>query len=170
MTTTKVKIIFFAWESFYGKLIKFHTGSKWTHVGIVGLERAEEYVCFEAINKGLTASVYTKAQIAEWEKLGLVKVVELDLRVSSERLLRTCQAYEGYPYDWISIINIALYGILGRLALNFSGPKALICSEFVARVLYDLSDKKIDFEQVYGKKFDLITPTEIHQWVMKQND
>lgn len=170
MVTTKVKIIFFAWESFYGKLIRFHTGSKWTHVGIVGLERPDEYVCYEAVNKGLVSSVYTKAQISKWEKDGIVKVVELNLRVSNNKLLDVCQSYEGAPYDWVSIINITLYGILGRLALNLSGPKALICSEFVVRVLYDLSNKKINFEKIYGKKFDLITPAEIHQWVMNEND
>lgn len=166
MTSTKVKIVFFAWDTTYGKLIRFHTKSKWTHVGIVAAENTEGFICFEALNKGLIKTHYSRTQMTELERQGLAVVKEVDLRVSEQKLWDTCAKYEGTPYDWISIINIALYSILGRRALNFSGPRAVICSEYVARVLYELSGGQINFENIYGKKFDLITPAELFKWVM----
>lgn len=158
----KIKIFFFSWDSFYGKLIKYHTGSKWTHVGIVASENADGYVCYEALNKGLTKVVYSKERVKQLEELGLLTVREAEVG-NARRLPRICGKYEGAPYDWVSIFNIGWFALFGKVALNFKGPKAVICSEFVARVLYDISTSKIDLSKEYDKDFDLITPAEIFQ-------
>lgn len=155
---TKAKIIFFNWDTFYGRLIKFNTKSKWTHVGIIIHEDETTYTIAEALNKGLTISKYNKEGTIPYST-----IKEVDIKVSEQELKRICEKYEGAPYDWFSIINIALYGILGRLALNFKGPRSLICSEFVARVLYEASEGHINFEEEYVKPYDLITPAEIYR-------
>ena len=43
------------------------------------------------------------------------------------------------------------------------GAKKLICSEFVARVLYEISNKEINFEEEFNKKYDYITPADLYQ-------
>jgi hypothetical protein len=157
----KVKIIFFSWDTFYGKLIKWHTGSKWTHIGMVAEERENgDLIVFEAVNKGLVKSVYDKAWLGRLEAEGIIMIKTVNVP-NSEALYDICEKYEGTPYDWVSIINIGWYAIFGKVALNFSGPKALICSEFVSRVLYDISASKIDFQKEYNKSFDLVTPADI---------
>lgn len=160
-----VKIIFFNWDSIYSKLIRFHTGSKWTHVGIVGAEDQNGVYCFEALNKGLVKSYYSNELLRTWEVQGIITIKTVTLRTTPAELLKVCESYEGAPYDWVSILNIALYSVLGKMALNFSGPRAVICSEFVARVLYELSNKRINFEEEYDKKFDLVTPADIFRSV-----
>lgn len=156
-----VKVIFFGWDTFYGKLIKFHTRSKWTHVGVIVEEDDTSYTIAEALNKGLTISKYNIEALNKAEKEGKCIIKTISTRTSPAKFKQICEKYEGVPYDWFSIINIALYSILGRLALNFKGPRALICSEFVARVLYEASNGRINFEDEYNKPFDLITPIEI---------
>lgn len=159
----QVKVVFFSWDTFYGKLIRFHTKSKWTHVGVIIDEDLVEgtYTIAEALNKGLTISKYGIKGLEQNMHEGRVTIKTVTTRASPAEFKRICEKYEGAPYDWVSILNIGLYSILGRLALNFKGPKSVICSEFVARVLYEASNGKVNFEEEYGKAFDLITPAEI---------
>lgn len=156
-----VKVMFFSWDSFYSKAIRLATGSKWTHVGLVGEETDEGYVVYEAVNKGLVKSTYLKDTVNKLIKEGKVTIREVEVKVRAAEFKQICDSYEGRPYDWLSIFNIAWAILFGKVALNFSGPKAVICSEFVARVLYDASYGKIDFAKEYDKDFDLITPAEI---------
>ena len=45
--------------------------------------------------------------------------------------------------------------------LKVTGANRLICSEAVARILYDSSKKKINFQKEYDKPYDLVTPQDI---------
>jgi hypothetical protein len=155
------KIIFFNWDSVYGKLIRFATGSKWTHVGIIASEDSENVICFEALNKGLTKTVYSQEHIKRLEEQGVVSIKTVSLRTTPEKLVRACEKYEGAPYDWLSIFNIGFHFLFGKYALTFGGPRMVICSEFVARVLYELSNGGINFEEEYNKRFDFVTPADI---------
>ena len=47
--------------------------------------------------------------------------------------------------------------------LNLSDDNKLICSEAVARILYDASEKDINFELEYCKNYNLITPMDIFE-------
>lgn len=160
-----VKVIFFNWDTFYGKLIKIGTGSKWTHVGIVGEDNDEGFIIYEAVNKGLVKTKYSNAQIVELMLKGIVSVKEVYIEdnIVNERVLKAyCEKYIGRPYDWLSIFNIGFYFIFRKYALNFKGARTLICSEFVSRVLYDLSLGGINFEEEYDKPYDYISPADIY--------
>jgi len=62
--------------------------------------------------------------------------------------------------------TITIKGILEKDYSNKWGAKNLICSEAVARILYDSSEKKIDFEKEFLIPYDLIEP--MHLWRSKQ--
>lgn len=157
--------MFFHWESFYGKLITFATKSKWTHVGI-GIENGDNYIVYEALSKGLVKSVYSKQLIDNWTKNGTVTTKTYNSPKTKKHILGVCESYIGEPYDWTAIFSIGLYFIFGEMAIDlWTGPKKVICSEFVARVLYDISNKKINFEKEYSKPFDMITPADIYNSV-----
>ena len=155
------KLVFFDWGTFYGKLIKFQTKSKWSHVGLIIEEDDGTYTIAEALNRGLVISKYGKLGLEQNIKDGKVMIKTISVNTTPANFKTIAEKYEGAPYDWFSIINIALYSFIGKIALNFKGPRALICSEFVARVLYESSNGRIDFKQEYNKPFDLITPAEI---------
>lgn len=163
----KAHIFFFNWNSFYGKIIQFKTGSKWVHVGI-GYEDDDSFIIYEAINKGLVKTVYSKDKIEELKKQGIVTSKTVDLPTTALKFKEICDKYEGTPYDWVSIFNIGFYFLFGKYILNFTGPRMLICSEFVARVLYEASNKEINFETEYNKPYDYIEPMDIYNSIQLQ--
>jgi len=158
---TKIKIYFFHWESFYGKLIQFATRSKWTHVGI-GVENGDSFTIYEAVNRGLVKSNYPKETLKRWEEQGIVTSKDVFVARTNKEIVATCDKYLGRSYDWTSIFFIGVHFIFGKYALNFTGSRKLICSEFVARALYDLSDKQINFATEYNKPYDFVTPADIY--------
>ena len=53
--------------------------------------------------------------------------------------------------------------IFKKFAFTIStGTKQIICSEAVARILYDSSNKKINFEKEFDKRYDLISPIDLY--------
>ena len=67
--------------------------------------------------------------------------------------------YVGIGYGFWAVLLIFIFG---KYASKISdGVKSLICSEAVARLLYDASDKKIDFEPEFKKSYDMITPEDL---------
>jgi hypothetical protein len=140
----------------YNKLVYTYDG--YTHAGIIS-EVSNDYVeVYEALAKGVGKYPYER-----WW---------LDLKVKEEKIIilrpkhklkdveEHCKKYLGVGYGYFDIFAIVLDFIFG-FKLNFSGSKRLICSEKVVRVLYDASNKKINFEEEFKKKFDFITPTDI---------
>lgn len=159
----KVKIVFFAWNTFYGKLIRFGTKCKYTHVGIIGDENDKEYTIYEALNKGLIRSNYNKQHIEDLINESKVKIKEIEIQFSdSNQIKKHCDNYLGNPYDWLSIFNIITYTLFRRYALNIKGSRLLICSEFVARVLYDLG---LNLSKILNKDYDYITPADIYNYL-----
>ena len=155
----KIYVMFFSWNSFYSRTIQRVTDSKWSHVGIA-FDNGTNYTVYEALNKGLIKSSYTKDFIKECVVDGRV-AIKIAGDYDKNTSIAICDKYIGTPYDWASIFNIYFYKFFKREALKGSGPKAVICSEFVARALYDISDKKINMEDMYTKKFDLVTPADL---------
>jgi len=107
-------------------------------------------------------SVYSKQLIENWTKNGTVTTKTYNAPQTKAQVLKVCEKYIGEPYDWTAIFSIGLYYIFGGMAIDlWSGPKKVICSEFVARVLYEISYTEINFEKEYPKPFDMITPADI---------
>jgi len=156
-----VKIIFFNWGSFYGKLIRFATKSNWSHVGIIGNEDTENYTVYEALDNGLVKNSYNKKDISDLIKKNkvLIRTIKVDKDCN---LSKCCDKYIGKPYDWLTIFNIGFYFVFRRYALKYKGPRYLICSEFVARVLYDLG---LNLSKILNKPYDYITPADIEKYI-----
>lgn len=156
----RIKVIFFSWDTFYGKAIRYATGSKWTHVGIA-FDYGKEWIVYEALNKGLVKSIYTSDDIEWFQHTGKVTIKEVKIEMSKLAAQSIAEKYVGAPYDWLSIFNIAWFTLFGKKALNFGGPRQLICSEFVARVLYEATNGRVNFEKELGIPYDMVTPADL---------
>ena len=82
-------------------------------------------------------------------------------------ILKNAQKYEGIKYGWINIfmhaISMFLKLIIGNGKLKYTDEeKTLHCSEGVSRVLYDSSNKKVNFADEYSVPFDVISPAHIY--------
>jgi hypothetical protein len=156
-------------ESIFGKLITLFNRIKFgssdvTHTGIVADETKDQVLIFESVPKGFVSSWYDKSWLVEAEKRGTVKFKETKKRLT--KVLDTCKKYEGTPYGYINLVFHGINLVLSLLFLNkfkySDGIVAGHCSEMVSRVIYDSSNKSIDFEKDYDKSFDQITPQEIY--------
>jgi hypothetical protein len=73
-----------------------------------------------------------------------------------------CESYLGNGYGFFDLWNILIYILFRKNSFTFNpGSKRLICSEAVARVLYDASNKEIDFVKEFGKPYDMVTPADL---------
>jgi hypothetical protein len=151
-------------ESFYGKAIRVYNlrefkRSDCTHVGII-TDVTKDYIeIAEAVSKGFTISNYEKWWVENKTKEGKIKIGQTKLGLKNVR--EFAKKYEGIAYGWLDILGIGLHGLFGWKVLGLTGKNKIICSEAVVRILYDASDKKIDFEKEYKIKFDAITPEHI---------
>jgi hypothetical protein len=157
-------IIFFNNEGKAGKWVKRFNKLKfgeegWTHCGIITKVEDESIEVHEALSKGFTQNNYQKKEIIDRFWYG-----DIHFKRPTKRLTRVrehAQEYIGTKYGWIDIFAIIISLLIGKWSIKVTGAKRLICSEAVARVLYDASKKKINFEEEYNKSYDLITPHEI---------
>jgi len=134
----------------------------YTHAGIITKITNEGYWLAEAIGKGFVNTPYhmTWFENRLKSKFYLIGKSKIPLK----NLEKHIKNYEGRPYAWKDIANIFLYTLTGKYALKWStGAKELICSEAVARILYDASNKKIDFVKEFGRSYDLIEPYHLLQ-------
>jgi len=142
------------------RLIRFFTKSHWNHVGIIANEKKDRVLIYEALGNGFKCSWYEKEWINNRIKENVVKIGTPKKELID--VLKICKKYEDRPYGFIGIWNILINTILGKDSILYKkGDKKLICSEGVVRVLYDASNKKIDFEKEFKKDFDEITPHDI---------
>ena len=133
----------------YGK------GHNWSHTAIISDIKKDDIVIHEALSEGF---VETHINYSEFEKkirsgiftVGKPKATLKDMK-------KLAKKYEGTGYGFLDIFNIILYWIFGTQAkFLFTGAQRLICSEAVSRILYDASNKKLDFEEEFLIPFDLI--------------
>ena len=69
--------------------------------------------------------------------------------------------YLGRGYAWFDMFGITLSFLLSWKMFTITGAKRLICSEAVARILYDASNKNLNLEKEFGKPCDFITPMDL---------
>lgn len=157
--------------SIYGILIGWRNrliygrGHNWTHSAIITKVKEDKILIHEALSRGFVAHWYDKIEIEKKIKKGFYVIGETKVKLKDVK--KYAEKYRGIGYGFFDIAHIILYWIFGREAkFLFTGSQYLICSEAIARILYDASDKKVDFEKEFGIPYDLIEP--MHLWQSKQ--
>ena len=141
----------------YNKIVYHEEG--YTHTGIITDETEEDIEIAEAIGKGFTISWYNKKWLSDGINKSTIFLGKCNKPL--KKLRDYAKKYEGIGYAWHDILSIITVLIWRKRAIGFTGTKSLICSEAVARILYDASDKQINFEKEFNKSYDLITPTDL---------
>lgn len=164
---TEVEIVFFSFDNWRAKLIQEFTNSKWNHVGVIISRENGIVTIYEALDEGLTKSQYDEETIDYWLRSGTIEIKTIKTLMSRKQITKRANTYLGRPYAWFNIFLVVIFKYLkvlklDQLAFYFTSSKHLICSEFVARLLYDISYKTINFAEEYNKTYDLITPADIY--------
>lgn len=161
------QIVNFSNNHLFAKLIKFRNllvygELGWSHSAIITDIYKDHVLIHEALSQGFVSNKYEKWWLNM--KLERGEIAIGTSKVKLKNVLKCANNYKGRPYAWWDIFNIFFSWISGRSSLIwrfFKGPKYLICSEAVARVLYDSSDKKLNLEEEFNKPYDMIEPTDL---------
>ena len=157
-------VLFNNTKSLFGKLITFYNQttygeSKTTHAGIIA-EVNDKILIFESASmSGFKPYSYEKEFLEEKIKNG--EIIISTPRVKVKNVKECCNNYRNIRYAILDIVAIALYWATG-FKIKMTRSTKLICSEAVVRVLFDASQKKIDFTKEFHKPYDLITPADIY--------
>ncbi len=154
-------------SNFFSKIItKYNLSnygkSKCVHAGIIARVHPDKILIYEAKSfiDGFEGYYYEIKELEEKIKEGSVIIKESKVKLND--VLGNCERYVGIKYGFLDILMIGFYW-LTRFKISLTGRNRLICSEAVVRVLYDSSNKKIDFEKEFNKPYDLITPMDIYK-------
>lgn len=151
------EVAFFKGSAIYMRAVRLYNILKYgkpgfSHVGIIGDKNFKDdgydVLVYEAIGSGFEKNWYRYSDI-----------VTINPKVKLINVKKNCEKYLGVDYGWKDILAIVL-SIFG-INIKTTGASKLICSEAVARILYESSNKKINFENEYYKPYDLITPMDI---------
>lgn len=156
-------VVFFKGKSFYSTLIYSYNFIKYgesgySHVGIITKIKKSTIVIHEALGSGFQANDYEKWWLNNKIELGDIKIRQSIIKLTN--VYKNAEIYYGRGYAWSDILFIGL-AFLTKFKFSITGANRLICSEAVARILYDSSNKKINFEKEYNKPYDLVTPMDI---------
>lgn len=157
-------VVFFNWKSnFFTKGITFYNYANYecsicTHVGIITKIEKDKVLIHEASRKGFISGWYSKKWLED-NKGDLIHIGRAKHRLRN--VFEFAEKYIGKRYGYLDILAIIFSWILGWKVTKATGTKSIMCSEAVSRLLYDASDKKINFEKEYNKCYDLITPMDI---------
>lgn len=157
-------VLNFRWyDNIFGKAIRYYNRlvyktDGFTHTAIVIDIKEGYYTIAEALGSGFTISDYEDWWVEGKIKEGYIFVGEPKYDLVAVKSL--AQKYEKTRYGYIFLPLIFLFGEKAKWATD--GTKSLICSEAVARLLYDASEKKINLSEEFKKSYDLITPHDIY--------
>ena len=172
MTFKEGTILLCNWNNLSGKIIRFYNRMfyneiGWAHTAIITEVRDTDVLVHEALSEGFKSTYYDKTWLFEQYNLNNVKFGETIIKLKDVKL--NADKYLGKGYAWSDIFFVGLKAIIG-FNWTITGERRLICSEAIARILYDSSNKKILLgygdksqkkESEFKKKFDLITPQDI---------
>ena len=159
-----------------GNKIAYGKEAKWTHSAIIGevgeipegpSKGQKGCLVYEALGNGFVKNWYEVWWLIAQIKNGNIILGETVKPLS--KVKENCEKYLGRPYSWTDILRISRYILTKGKSINtYDSDKELICSEAVARILYDSSNKKIVLgysqtkeESEFDKPFDLITPMDL---------
>jgi hypothetical protein len=148
--------------------MKYPNADRWfEHCAIIGDMTENKVEVYEAVSNGFIKSYYDKTSI-----LGNSKIAVGYTTIPLTNVKENCEKYLGRSYGWFDIWNLAMIYVFGRTSKFFKffkGSKSLICSEALARILYDASGKQLvlgydDPTQTseFNKYYDEITPEDIY--------
>ena len=160
------------WNNLAGKIVRFYNRMiynevGWSHVAIITEVKDNEVLVHEALSDGFKATYYDKNKLFEEYKSNRCKFGETTIKLKDVKL--NAGKYLGKGYAYTDIFFILIKSIIG-FNWTITGERRLICSEAIARILYDASNKKIVLgykdksqkkDSEFKKKFDLITPQDI---------
>lgn len=164
-------IVFFYGDTFYSKVInkanvKYYGVAGPTHTGIITSNDNDKLIIAEALDDGFIENSYSEKDLISLaiRKENTIEFGVPQVKVHSKLLRAVVGKYLGSGYGWFDILAIYLYFKFGFKFPNFMRTRAkkLICTEACARVLYDISKKKIDIAKEFNKNFDLLTPMDIY--------
>ena len=170
------QIYFIKNKSLYGKLISCYNRYTFgeigpSHIGIIAKENEHSVLIYEAVDRGFVSSWYDKGWLELAIADGDVEIGETIIKL--KKVIDACDVYVGVPYAWYDIFKIFLFFAFKFKGIYWTGAKKLICSEAVARILYDCSNKQIILgynpedeeheESEYNIPFDLITPIHVYK-------
>jgi hypothetical protein len=158
-------------SGFYGKLIRFRNSlaygkeHNWAHSAIITSIEKNKVLVHEALSQGFIANYYEKSDIEDKINKGYFSI---GTPISPLKdVLKFAKNYEGKGYGFLDIFHIIIFWLFGtKSKFLFTHAQNLICSEAVARILYDSSNKKINFESEFEIPYDLIEP--MHLWQSQQ--
>ncbi len=144
--------------SFISKAISAFTGSSYAHVGIISSIDSNTVKVAEALAQGFTMSSYN--------------TLEFSIRINNDELLikrskeplydikKNILKYLGRPYGYLDLLLILISKLTGKRLFKGSATR-LICSEAVAKVLYDSTNHQLDLAKEYDKPYSYVTPDDI---------
>ena len=157
-------------------LIKFRRIG-YSHSAIIKEVDIQKGICVvsEAVNRGFVSVDYGYCNMLN--KVFAGDVVLGRTKHNLFNVKETIEKYEGIKYGWFDIISIGIFTILNLLTrlITFNKYKNVlkslysmmpdtkkgICSEIVAKVLYDSSNKQVDLSKEYDKIYSQIEPMDI---------
>lgn len=156
-TIKKGDVILFKNEGgFVANAISKVTNSEFVHVGIVFNTIDKTVYVAEARNKGFVIHYYKETELLNNP---VFKIKRSSIKLKNVDKIIT--QYLGNDYGFLQILNILIYRYL-RIKLPGDGVDTLICSEAVARVLWDCNEK-INLAEEFDTPFDYITPAMINK-------
>lgn len=158
-------VVFFNGDDIYSKFIKMYNfkeygESGFSHIGIITKIEKDDVLIHEAVSKGFTKSYYSKDGLKNLIKDSKIKIITPSIKLKN--VYKNSEKYLGRPYAWFDILGIILSFLFNFKFLKITGTNKLICSEAVARILYDSSDKKINISSECNKSYDLVAPMDIY--------
>lgn len=159
--------VLFNWnDSIYSWIISAYNyihfrQSKCTHAGKISRIDGDTIYIHEAIAKkgkeDYKAYIYSQRDLERYVSEG--KAIIMRPNVAITDVEETCKSYEGFDYDWTSIL-------LMPFKLFISTPKKVFCSEANARIDYDCSKHKLNIAAEFGIDYEKVTP--MHFYLSKQ--
>jgi len=155
-----VRLVFTASQSWFGRLIRWFTKSKTSHV-FIEFPVWDRRMVVESTVGGTRMVLATKARHGV--------VAEYKLNVETKPSLIKLMPYLGTPYDYSGLLLLAW----ARIALSWAkakvkqplwGTKAVKCSELVAVFINELGLLQEDWV------FEFISPEDIRTYVSKHED
>lgn len=165
-------------SSIYGKAINFYNkeefGTEWlpTHVGQVVDIQGDKVLIAEAGPNSykVDGNWYSLQDLIAKQEKGIVKFKRSKYPLNN--VYEICKKYENTPYDWWTILKIALFHFTHYSGFIWNGDKNLMCSEAVTRTLYEESDRKIQLgynknqpdeknDSEYKIYYELISPAHV---------
>lgn len=146
----------------FGNLIQYRTLG-YAHAGIIcdigkNKDGVDSALVYEALGDGFQANWYEIYWLENQIQKGFF--IKGNTIIKQTNVKENADKYLGNKYGYFDIFHIGLYWITGK-KFQTDTSKNIICSEAIARILYDSSNKKINFSKEFDISYDLISPQDL---------